>query len=84
MGKILQIQVRAWTYDENEVTAAWPRAAWAWYGWGRAHRAMGREDLARYAFGKAAELSPDDSRYHLALNRKRGLFERLKGFFGQT
>lgn len=25
MGKILQIQVRAWTYDENEVTAAWPK-----------------------------------------------------------
>ena len=27
MGKILQIQVRAWTYDETEVEAAWPRLA---------------------------------------------------------
>ena len=25
MGKILQIQVRAWTYDEDEVAGAWPR-----------------------------------------------------------
>jgi hypothetical protein len=27
MGKILQIQVRAWTYDEAEVEQAWPRLA---------------------------------------------------------
>ena len=25
MGKILQIRVSAWTYDEDEVLAAWPR-----------------------------------------------------------
>lgn len=25
MGKILQIRVSAWTYDEDEVTAAWPK-----------------------------------------------------------
>lgn len=25
MGKILQIRVTAWTYDEDEVTRAWPR-----------------------------------------------------------
>ena len=25
MGKILQIRVGAWTYDEDEVTAAWPK-----------------------------------------------------------
>jgi len=24
MGRILQIQVRAWTYDEDEVSVAWP------------------------------------------------------------
>ena len=27
MGKVLQIQVRAWTYDEAEVEEAWPRLA---------------------------------------------------------
>jgi len=27
MGKILQIRVSAWTYDEAEVEAAWPRLA---------------------------------------------------------
>ena len=25
MGRILQIRVGAWTYDEDEVTAAWPK-----------------------------------------------------------
>lgn len=25
MGRILQIRVTAWTYDEDEVTRAWPR-----------------------------------------------------------
>lgn len=25
MGKILQIRVSAWTYDEDEVSCAWPR-----------------------------------------------------------
>lgn len=27
MGKILQIRVSAWTYDEGEVETAWPRLA---------------------------------------------------------
>jgi hypothetical protein len=27
MGKVLQIRVSAWTYDEAEVEAAWPRLA---------------------------------------------------------
>ena len=27
MGKILQIRVSAWTYDETEVEEAWPRLA---------------------------------------------------------
>jgi len=27
MGKILQIRVSAWTYDEGEVEEAWPRLA---------------------------------------------------------
>jgi len=65
------------------VTTAWPQAAWAWYGYGLAQRAMGRGDYARVAFGKAEQLAPADVRYHEALVRKRGLLARLRNWLAK-
>ncbi|MCH5276494.1 MAG: hypothetical protein J1E80_01530 [Desulfovibrionaceae bacterium] len=59
MGKILQIRVTAWTYDEDEVNRAWPRltslvwarrAAWAPAGAGHGVLELARAlpDAARF------------------------------------
>ncbi|WP_294489199.1 hypothetical protein [uncultured Mailhella sp.] len=52
MGKILQIRVGAWTYNEDEVVAAWPRlSALVWSEldrWGPAGMKRGVTELAEY------------------------------------
>ena len=52
MGKILQIRVGAWTYNEDEVTAAWPRlSALVWSEldrWGPSGMKRGVTELAEY------------------------------------
>ena len=52
MGKILQIRVGAWTYDEDEVTAAWPKlTALVWSEldrWGPSGMKRGVTELAEY------------------------------------
>ncbi len=53
MGKVLQIRVSAWTYDEEEVVRTWPRLAelvWAQLNaWGSAGMRRGVLELAEYA-----------------------------------
>lgn len=65
----------------REATRTLPESAWAWYGYGLAQRALGREDAAKAAFARAAQLVPDDSRYHAAFNKNTGALERLRGWF---
>lgn len=52
MGRVLQIRVSAWTYDEDEVTAAWPRlCALVWSqldSWGPPNMKRGVTELAGY------------------------------------
>ena len=52
MGRILQIRVSAWTYDEDEVVQAWPRlCALVWPQldkWGPANMKRGVTELAGY------------------------------------
>lgn len=52
MGKILQIRVGAWTYDEDEVTAAWPKlTALVWSEldrWGPSGMKRGVTELVEY------------------------------------
>ncbi|WP_458399526.1 hypothetical protein [Mailhella sp.] len=52
MGRILQIRVSAWTYDEDEVLQAWPRlCALVWSQldqWGPAGMKRGVTELAGY------------------------------------
>ena len=52
MGKILQIRMGAWTYDEDEVTAAWPKlTALVWSEldrWGPSGMKRGVTELAEY------------------------------------
>ena len=52
MGRILQIRVSAWTYDEDEVVQAWPRlCALVWPQldqWGPAGMKRGVTELAGY------------------------------------
>ena len=52
MGKILQVRVSAWTYDEDEVVEAWPRlCALVWSQldkWGPAGMKRGVAELAEY------------------------------------
>ena len=52
MGKILQIRVSAWTYDEDEVLAAWPQlCAIVWpqlEQWGPVGMKHGVTELAGY------------------------------------
>ena len=52
MGKILQIRVGAWTYNEDEVVAAWPRlSALVWSEldrWGPQGMKRGVTELAEY------------------------------------
>lgn len=52
MGRILQIRVSAWTYDEDEVVEAWPRlCALVWSQldkWGPANMKRGVTELAGY------------------------------------
>ena len=52
MGKILQIRVGAWTYNEDEVTAAWPKlTALVWSEldrWGPSGMKRGVTELAEY------------------------------------
>ena len=52
MGKILQIRVSAWTYDEDEVCRAWPLlSAFVWEQldkWGPQGMKRGVTELAEY------------------------------------
>ena len=52
MGRILQIRVSAWTYDEDEVLQAWPKlCALVWSQldqWGPAGMKRGVTELAGY------------------------------------
>ena len=52
MGRILQIRVGAWTYDEDEVTAAWPKlTSLVWNEldrWGPSGMRRGVTELAEY------------------------------------
>ncbi len=52
MGRILQIRVGAWTYDEDEVTAAWPKLCTLVWGeldrFGPAGMKHGVTELAEY------------------------------------
>ena len=52
MGKILQIRVGSWTYNEDEVTAAWPKlSALVWSEldrWGPSGMKRGVTELAEY------------------------------------
>ena len=52
MGKILQIRVGAWTYNEEEVVAAWPKlSAQVWSEldrWGPSGMKRGVTVLAEY------------------------------------
>lgn len=52
MGKILQVRVGAWTYNEDEVTAAWPKlSALVWSEldrWGPSGMKRGVTELAEY------------------------------------
>ncbi len=52
MGRILQIRVSAWTYDEDEVTGAWPRlTAFVWSQterWGPPGMRRGVLELAEF------------------------------------
>ena len=52
MGRILQIRVSAWTYDEDEVLQAWPKlCALVWSqldSWGPANMKHGVTELAGY------------------------------------
>ena len=52
MGKILQIRVSAWTYNEDEVPAAWPKLSALVWGeldrWGPAGMRHGVTELAGY------------------------------------
>ena len=61
MGRILQIRVSAWTYDEEEVLQAWPKlCALVWSQldqWGPAGMKRGVTELAGYL--------PDALRYFL-------------------
>jgi hypothetical protein len=65
VGKVLQIRVSAWTYDEDEVIAAWPKLAALVWGqldqWGPAGMKRGVTELAEYLPDavKFSELSAD-------------------------
>ena len=52
MGRILQIRVSAWTYDEDEVVQAWPKlCALVWSQldkWGPANMKRGVTELTGY------------------------------------
>ena len=52
MGKVLQIRVSAWTYDEEEVVEAWPRLCvlvWSQLDkWGPVGMKRGVAELAEY------------------------------------
>jgi tetratricopeptide (TPR) repeat protein len=61
----------------REATLALPESAWAWYGYGLAQRALGRDEAAKAALAKAAQLAPNDSRYHAALSGNVGGIGRL-------
>lgn len=67
----------------REASRLLPESAWAWYGYGLAQEALGRDESAGAALAKAASLAPADSRYHAALNRKRGWLERLRRWLKQ-
>lgn len=64
----------------REATRALPDSSWAWYGYGRAERALGRLSYARSAFDRAYTLSPSDKRYQAARKAKPGLIARLRAW----
>lgn len=76
MGKILQIRVGAWTYDEDEVTAAWPKlTALVWSEldrWGPSGMKRGVTELAEYLpdFLRFADID-DETRKLLAPGAKK-------------
>lgn len=59
-------------------TGALPDSSWAWYGYGRAQRALGHSAYAHSAFSRACNLSPTDTRYRVALRAKPGIFAWLR------
>ncbi|WP_418765258.1 formin-like protein 18 [Mailhella sp.] len=71
MGKILQIRVGAWTYNEDEVVAAWPNlSALVWSEldrWGPEGMRRGVTELAEYLPDslRFADI-PDDVKKRLA------------------
>ena len=76
MGKILQIRVGAWTYNEDEVVAAWPRlSALVWSEldrWGPQGMKRGVTELAEYLPDalRFADIS-EESRKALMPGRRR-------------
>lgn len=81
------ILLRHERFDESaaffrRAVVKFPQSSWAWYGFGRAQRALRNEDLAREAFGKACKFSPRDRRYARARKGRVGLMERFVGWIG--
>ncbi len=64
MGRILQIRVSAWTYDEDEVSGAWPRlSAFVWgqtERWGSPGMKHGVLELAEF-LPDAVQFGMDDA-----------------------
>lgn len=68
----------------REATQLLPESSWVWYGYGRAQRAVGRDDIARNAFERAYTLTPRDSRYKNALKVKPGFMQGIiRWVFGE-
>ncbi|MCC8190764.1 MAG: tetratricopeptide repeat protein, partial [Planctomycetes bacterium] len=64
-------------------TQAYPDSSWAWYGFGRAERAVGREDVALVALDRAISLSPRTVRYRQARQEKANWWRRLRTWLGR-
>lgn len=85
MGRILQIRVTAWTYDEDEVSRAWPRlTALVWAErdrWAPAGAGHGVLELAK-ALPDAARFGhwPESARLALrdGIDKAYGLSARLE------
>ncbi|MDR1612878.1 MAG: tetratricopeptide repeat protein [Planctomycetota bacterium] len=62
----------------RKATCSIPESAWAWYGYGRAQRALGKAREARNCFARAGNLAPRDERYRKAAKAKPGWFGRIR------
>lgn len=68
----------------REATQRLPDSSWAWYGYGRAQRAVGREDVAKNAFECAYNLTSRDPRYKNVLKAKSDLMRGVvRWLFGE-